>query len=289
MLKRLSIVLGVILALVGVVTTKIFLDRKTQVIQQKTKQELIQMQERQASILVANVDIPPGVAITPNMLGMEVIPKEYVQPKAVSAPERILGMVAAVPISKGEQITLSKLILPQQQTKTLALSTPVGKRAISISVDNLSSLVGLIRPGDYVDVIAMIPLPELSSDGKQTSKVKAVSLFQNVLVLAVGQETSRQPAQAERREDSSTSLITLALLPSEANLIAFVQEQAKIRLVLRSPIDSQIELVQPAGWDTLFQYIAPQALTKSTADKGSSVKYIEIHRGLNKERVPLSE
>jgi hypothetical protein len=44
--------------------------------------------------------------------------------------------------------------------------------------------------------------------------------------------------------------------PQEANLLTFAQEaQGKIRLVLRSPADAQIEPAEPASWDTLFQKI----------------------------------
>jgi len=81
-------------------------------------------------------------------------------------------------------------------------------------------------------------------------------------------------------------LITLALGSAEANLVAFVQEQGKMRLVMRSPADAKIEPVAPATWDSLFQYIMPQKEVQPTADTN---EYIEVLRGLSKERMPLSK
>jgi pilus assembly protein CpaB len=200
-------------------------------------------------------------------------------------------MITIAPVSKGEQITLSKLSYTRQ-AGGLAEATPVGKRAITVSVDNLSSLAGMIKPGDYVDVIAMIPVPATGTDGKPTTQTAVLPLFQNVLVLAVGQEIGQvisaesRYKQAERSEPSP--LITLALSPQEANLIAFVQEQSKIRLVLRSPADSKIEPVQITSWDTLFQYVMPKDISKTELPKEEG-PFVEIYRGLNKERIILSK
>jgi hypothetical protein len=77
-------------------------------------------------------------------------------------------------------------------------------------------------------------------------------------------------------------VITLALSAQEANLIAFVQEQGKIRLILRSPGDTQVQPVAPASWDTLFRTVMPQAFTQPQEDTKPQKK-VEIYRGLQKE------
>jgi len=304
--KRLIIIISaVILAGIAVFLIGIYLNQERQAIQMQTKTELSRMREMQATVLVATKDMPKGTTIESVMFETKVIPKEYLQPQAVSYAERIIGMLTLVPISKGEQITLSKLASAKQATTTsLAMATPVGKRAISISVDNASSLMGMIRPGDYVDVIGLIPVPVQTAEGKQATQAAVMSLFQNVLVLAVGRDLAT-PSTADRRYSkeaetvSSSPLFTLALLPQEASLIAFVQEQGKIRLVLRSPADSRIEPVQPASWETLFQYLIPQlsqgkeqgSVTQEAQIQAAKEKpkEIEIYRGLKKETLTLSK
>ncbi len=233
------------------------------------------------------------------MFTTEIVINKYVQPQAVTSSDRIAGMVTIAPISKNEQITLSKLSFAKQ-AGGLAEVTPVGKRAITISIDNIAALAGMIKAGDYVDVIAMLPESAQTSEGKQVTQLTIIPLFQNVLVLAIGQETSALPRERTRNRETEASaekkesspLITIALEPQEANLITFVQEQGKIRLTMRSPADSKVEQTHPANWETLLQYLAsksPAAKEKEAQAKElpQPVGYVEIYRGLNKEKVPL--
>ena len=86
-------------------------------------------------------------------------------------------------------------------------------------------------------------------------------------------------------QQESNQLITLALSPQDAGLIAFVQEQGKIRLTLRSPADAKVEQVQPATWETLFKYLMPQNQTQEVVKPENPDDYVEVYHGLNKERV----
>lgn len=296
------LIIGVVFALAAVFMVKNYLQQQRQDMQEQTKKTISQIQENQVAVLVATKDILPNTMIEPDMLTTVIVPSQYLQPQAAGSLARISGMVAVVPINKGEQITLSKLSSPsrlQAQTgRGLAEATPVGKRAITISVDNISGLAGMINPGNYVDVIATVPVPMQGADGKQVKQDIVVPLFQNVLVIAVGQETAistQAPAEARYKKEEkkeASPLITLALSPSEANLIAFIQEQGRLRLVLRSPIDSQIQQIPPANWDTLFQHIMPQEKVQQDKEKEilpeEKKTYVEIYRGLNKEKIPLS-
>lgn len=294
--QRLFLVVGIVMALLSVFMVKVYLDQQRQLMQEQAKRDLSKIQANQTAVLVAKKDIPRGVVIASELLEVAIVPHQYVQPQAVTSLDRISGMFTAVPISKGEHITLSKLIWSKEAARgSLAMATPVGKRAITISVDNIAALAGMIKPGDYVDVIVFLPVPVQTPEGKPATQIAVMPLFQNILVLAVGQETGVIPTpesesrykKEEKKEISS--LITLALGPQETNLIAFVQEQGKIRLVLRSPADSQIQPVQPASWETVFQYVMPQEAAKPEAKKEEprEIGFVEIYRGLNKEKVPL--
>lgn len=292
-----------ILGLFAIFITNMYLGQQRQEIEVRTQQKMTRMQEMQASVLVANRDIPKGTTIAEGMFEPKVIPKEYLQPQAVTYPERIIGMVTVAPISPGEQITLSKLVSSKQVATggSLAMATPMGKRAISIPVDNISSLMGMIKPGDYVDVIGHIPIPVKMPDGRQEVQIAVMPLFQNVLVLTVGRSMVAESPSDSRYgagEDAAVaSMITLALSPQESNLIAFVQEQGKIRFVLRSPADSRIEPIQAASWESLFQYLMPQAPgtqpEEAQAQEAGVLtqekpREVEVYRGLKKEIIYIS-
>ena len=302
------LIVGVVLAVVVVFLIKVYLDQQRQQAEEEAQRKAVKLQQSQTSVLVARQDIPKGTAITSELLTPKIVPKEYVVPQAVTSLDRISGMVTVAPIAKDEQIALSKLMLPREAHTGggLAEATPVGKRAITINVDNITASVGgMVKPGDYVDIIASLPVPSVTADGKQITQVATVPLFQNVLILAVGQQISAFTAAPEaggatrygspqqpQAQPQTSSLITLALSPQEASLAAFAQEQGKLRLVLRSPADSQMQPLRPVGWEALFQYLMPkdvQATVKPAAKPEEPSEYVEVYRGLKKEKVPLSK
>lgn len=291
--QKIILIAGVVLALVAVVMVKTYIDQQVQVNRQRDQQVLQQRMAEQTPVLVAATDIPRGTTLTPDMVKASVVPNQYVQPQAVTSLDRVAGMVTIAPFAGGEQITLSKLSM-QKGSGALADVTPIGKRAITVQADNMASLLGMIKAGDYVDVFAVMPMPVQNAEGKLESQVAVVPLFQNVLVLAVGQQVGAAGA-ARRGEEAprpaGNEPITMALSPQDASLIAFVQEQGKLRLTLRSPGDSNVEQMQPASWDTLFQHIIPpeQRNAKPQPKDELPEGYVEVYRGLNKEKVPLSK
>jgi pilus assembly protein CpaB len=301
--QRIILIAGVVLGLIAIYFINVYLNQQRQIYQEEIRRLVTNVQTAQTNqvgVLVAKQDIPRGTAIGPEMLETKNFPREYVAPQAVTSLDRISGMVAVTQIPQGEQITLSKLAYPRQ-VGGLAEVTPVGKRAITINVDNLASLAGMVKPGNYVDLIAMLPVPVQIAEGKQATQIASVPLFQNVLVLAVGQETGSVRAtgaegryakgEAGQQRQEASSLITLALSPEEANLVSFVQEQGKFRLVLRSPADSQMQPLRPITWDALFQYLVPSQTAKQPREETEATAggYVEIYRGAKKERVPLSK
>ena len=299
--QHIFLIAGVILAIVAALMVNTYIEQQKQAAQKQAKISLANMQANQTAVLVAKQDIPKGSAIEAAMLETSIIPNKFMQPNAATSLDRVAGMVTVANISKGEQITLSKLANLQQKAGggNLAGVTPVGKRAITVSVDTISSVAGMIKPGDYVDVFAMVPVPVQNAEGKQENQVAVLPLFQNVLVLAVGQDTgdTTQTSRYSKKEEgpSGSGLITLALGPQESSLMAFVQEQGKIRLVLRSPADAQVDSVQPASWETLFRYVMPQPTPQQIEEQKrasletSETASVEIYRGLNKEKIPLSK
>ncbi|MFA5092483.1 MAG: Flp pilus assembly protein CpaB [Candidatus Omnitrophota bacterium] len=293
--QKLILISGVVLGIVAIVMTKMYLDQQQEEIRAKAKKAVANMQANQVAVLVAKKDIPVGVVIDSNMLETAIVPNQYVQPQAVTSLDRIAGMITIAPIAKDEQVSLSKLVTSKKAGGgDLSGVTPAGKRAISIVVDNISSLSGMIRPNDYVDVLATIQVPAHGADGQVVNQMAVVPLFQNILVLAVGSDTGGPASDSSRYADkgpSGNTLITLALGPQESNLIAFVQEQGKIRLIMRSPADAKVEQMPPASWDTLFQYIAPQQQFNpdDQAEPVDTTEYVEVLRGLNKEKIPISK
>lgn len=295
--RRLPLIIALACGILAILSLNSYIKRRENEIWERIKQAQRQAQPTQPAsqmgiVLVAGKDIPPQVPITPADLLIKEIPLEYIQPQAVGSLDEVIGQIASVSIVAGEQILKTKLLPPGKIGKSLSEITPSGKRAMNVSVDNMASIANLIRPGDYVDVLALIALPETADQsGAKSSAQRLISLFQNVEVLAVGGEfvAPSKISQTARKEQAKaisagSGTVTLALSPQEAALLSFVQEHGKIKLTLRSSEDIQKEAIKPADWDTLFQYLYP---SKEGGEGQRPV--VEVYRGLNKEIIPLSE
>ena len=294
-----SLLISLVVASIALLIMNVYIGQQKQRMEEQAKRAILEAQSNQVAVLVAKQDISRGLEINADMFDTAVIPRQFIQPQAVSSLDRIAGMITVAPISAGEQITLTKLTYSKQTLGGLAEVTPVGKRAITISVDEIASLARMVKPGDYVDIIAYIPLPVQTAKGQQGTQETMLPILQNVLVLAVGQqigtftEADSQGRGAAKKAEAASPLVTIALDPTEASILAFLQEQSKLRLVLRSPADSKIQLVKPVSWDAVLQYLIPrlESYQKPAEKEEPSLpsKYIEIYRGLSKDKIPLSE
>ncbi|TAM37613.1 Flp pilus assembly protein CpaB [bacterium] len=278
--KYLPLIIGGICGLIAVILINNYIKQQTE----EAKKIVAQSQKNLVTVVVAKQDIPAGAAIKGTMLAEATLNRNMVQPRAAVSIDRVVDKIAIAPIAKGEQVLLNKVTV-SEESGSLAMKVPSGKRAVTVSVDNISSVGGMLRPGDHVDIMGMVPIPTLNAEGKQVNQLATMPLFQDVLVLAVGQEFMNvSTPRKEERTVSASPVITFALSPQEANLIVFVQEQGKIRLVLRSPGDTQVQPVVPASWDTLFRTVMPQAFPQDKAAAPvKPKKTVEIFRGLNKE------
>lgn len=151
-----------------------------------------------------------------------------------------------------------------------SLVMPPGKRALTIQVDTLAAVGGLITPGDFVDVIATLRMPEKAkAEGKGKAKDVITVLFQDLQVLAVGALFKPVGGSElyENRQKSKSVNVTLAVSPEEAGLLTFAQANGTLQLSLRSPSEQGHQLLQVASWDTLSDYILDKQGTELTAPK----------------------
>jgi pilus assembly protein CpaB len=210
------------------------------------------------NVAVAAQDIPAGTRLTEDMLKIAPVAPETLLEGTYTEVPALAGFVTRYPVATGEQITLAKIGIEAGNEDGLSFIIPDGQRAIAASVTQVSSVGGLLLPGNRVDVIAVF---DETGQGSQDGD-KAVTLFQNIEVLAVaqvteepvapaqsaegeevagGQPLAQQPQDAEPQPDATT--VTLALTPQQAQLLALAQEEGKVWLSLR-PFgdDGQVQL-----------------------------------------------
>lgn len=133
---------------------------------------------------------------------------------------------------------------------SIALKTPAGKRAVTIRIDSLAAVGGLINPGDFVDIIGDLNVPGQEIDKKTVTAM----IFQGLEVLAVNTNVN-DPGDYDDQQAQPSLRITLAVDPQEAGLLSFADKNGSLELALRSPDDTDHETVKANTWKTLADYV----------------------------------
>jgi pilus assembly protein CpaB len=271
--KKLSIILSLVLATMGAVMISNYLSQ--------TEKKFVK-EEKKAYVLVATVNIPAGTTIDETMVKFDAVPEKYIQPKALNSQSLAIGKRAIADIFPGEQIMSTKLTLAVKDT-SLAMRTPQGKRAMTVTIPFLSAVGGKVRPGDYVDVVGNFPY-NAQVDGKQVTEIVSVTLFQNILVLGI---EGGAPAERGKPAPAPTDLmITFALSPKEIALLTYAIDQGKLRLVLRPPLETAIEPVAPVEVNSMWRYVFSNLGQEFTANKEDKISVVSAQKQEKKPEPP---
>lgn len=211
-----------------------------------------QVEVAQIQVAVASRQIPVGTLIQQDMVKLVGWPASSPVAGAFSSVESLANRGAIVTIAENEPITEAKLA-PKEAGAGMAPTIPPGMRAMSIRVDDVVGVAGFVLPGSRVDLLVSIS----SQDRSMTRTVVS-----NVLVLTAG---TRYDQDASRKEAKPipTSVVTLAVVPEDAERIALAQTVGRVVLALRNPVDTtptETRGVQLAG---LFGAPAPPPVEKT--------------------------
>lgn len=211
-------------------------------------------------VVVAAKDIDRHARLDETVLEIRRIPRKYVQPHAITGADlsSALGQVAASPIIEGEQILTTKLLRFGRATG-LALKLNPGMRAVSVQLDDVAGIAGLIKPNDRVDILATFDF-----GNKTRSENYTYTLFQNVSVLAINDNmgegySSLVRGKGDKKKNGmdfvpkakrDTFVATLAMTPEDAQNLLLAQTIGDVALSLRglseSDAVSQLEPATPA-------------------------------------------
>jgi pilus assembly protein CpaB len=243
--------------------------------------ELEQKRKFGSEVLVVKAvkDIKEQETILEDMLTLVKIPKAFLEPAAVSIDrseakeeseedeeisdekkskliKSVIGTVAIVPIRKDEQITRNKLTEPNIRTGLAPQISPK-RRAISIPVNDITGVAKLVKPGDRVDLVAVIDL-----GGEKTNKI-AKTILQDVTLLATGRRITNNVARTievdpvggkekirSLAEDFSFNTVTLEVDPIQAQMIALILAggDSSLYLLLRNSDDMGFMAAQSASY-----------------------------------------
>jgi Flp pilus assembly protein CpaB len=179
------------------------------------------------SVLVANQLIPKGTVgdavASSGLFRPTAISSDNVQSSAVTDAAALSGKVAARDIYPGQQIVASDFVTGGDDLRGRIQGS---ERAISIPLDGSHGILGELKQGDHVDVMAGF---NATNGGSGTSQPVLKTLIENVLVLAA--PTSFSTTTNSGKDGN----VTLRLTAPQAAKVAYASDQGKVWLVLRPP------------------------------------------------------
>lgn len=181
-------------------------------------------------VLVAASDIPEGEALQVDMIARRPVPEQFVTSSVVrpDSAATVLGQKLLVPVQAGDPLLWSSFEVARG-VERLSSVVQQHARAVTIETSEAQAVGGWVRPNDHVDVIATFREPG-------TEELSALTLLQNVVVVATGDLAGSVPPRAT--EDVRD--VSLLLLPEEAELVVLAQEIGRLTLVLRNPEDIEV-------------------------------------------------
>jgi pilus assembly protein CpaB len=230
---------------------------------------------RRVQVLSVVQPIERGALVTADALAVSEVPIAYVEQRAVRASEKskIVGIRTAHSLDAQDTLLWSDLAISSESRDLSSLVVP-GKRAVTVRASEAGSDPagsGLLRPGDYVDVL--VTLRDESMDNKGSS---AVVLLQRVLVLAVGSKTEPQgfaEARNERNHAQRERELTLSLKTEEVQLLSLARERGTLSVALRGPNDTKIiEGVADMPASMLYDKKSRESVQRARTDNQAPIR-----------------
>jgi len=218
--NRLWIVLGVALAigLAAALGARSYLAGRLAAIEAQGKGRLVE-------VVVAKVDLAKGERLSSDNLALRPVPADFVHSLALRPEQfdRVDGKALAFDAKAGEAILWG--MVEGTRVPTFSARVAPGRRAITVPVDEINAISGLLEPGDLIDLVLT-----LDHEGRK----RVFPLMQGVTVMATGQRALDDPRSGESRQYAT---VTLDADPREARNLIAARELGKLTALLRHPQD----------------------------------------------------
>ena len=177
----------------------------------------------EVAYVVASKELLAGSLISTDTVSQRNIPSDYQQSNGVLATDfgSIDGLPLKVDLKPGDIIMYSMV----DAKKDIAKLIPLGRRALTIPVDDESSISTMLKPGDLIDLMVTLQSAE---------KTATVPLMQGVKILATGKQTD---VSDEVSGTTGYTNITLDVSADDAKNITLATSMGRISAILRNPDD----------------------------------------------------
>lgn len=232
-----------------------------------------------AEVVVAKRDLERGAVVTPESMAVRPVPAD-VLPGSVVRPERFgqhVGARLAVPMRSGEPLLSSAIV--GGDVGTFSSRIRPGIRAMSILVDEVNSVSGMLQPGDRIDLLFTVRPP--GAPGQPPAQEVTGTLMQDLAVLATGRQVRAgvdgvDGVGGAGREGGSNALrhftaITVEVSAEQAQRLIVAQRTGKLTAMLRHPDDRQPLRAPALDLNTLLGLTPAQARREIVQASGPEI------------------
>jgi pilus assembly protein CpaB len=200
------------------------------------------------TVVVATTSLGFGAPLTPDNVTEAAWPANMIPEGAFASVQDLLKdgrRVVLSPLTRNEPVLRAKVTEPGQRG---SLSTLIeeGKRAVTVSVDDVRGVAGFIFPGDFVDVVLT---RTASGDAPNFSEV----ILQHVKVLAIDQLAGNQ-----QEKPTVAKAVTVEVTSEQSLKILLATNIGRLSLVLRQTAEGQSGPARRVTEHDLFLSEPPQ-------------------------------
>jgi pilus assembly protein CpaB len=232
-------------------------------------------------VIVAASDLQVGVKIEDKDIRLVRFTSSDLPDGVFHLKTKVVGRGVVLPISRGEFILTNKLA-GENAGSGLPSLIPPGMRAVSVRVNDTTSVSGFVQPGTHVDVL-------LTGNPQGSNEQQTTTVLSDIAVVATGQRLERNSAG----EAQSAPVVTLLVSPDDAQRLTLASSQGHIQLALRNPLDTKQEDVAASKANSLYKISEPTAAaTPRSRPKHVAVQAppptptaytVEVYKGDKKE------
>lgn len=194
-------------------------------------------------VIKAVANIPENTMITQDMVASVDTISTEVLATSTDSMEAVVGKYAGTTIYAGEQINVNRLVdQGGSSVSSFAYKLPEGMRTATISVSAESSVAGLLKVGDHVDVLYKNP---------NTEDIKYI--VNNVEIGALDTTITNSTAEDGTQQTASWTTVTLFVTPDTAKILNDAGS-ANLTLTLRNPQDEDVVDSSTSHMDDIINY-----------------------------------
>ena len=238
---------------------------------------LLKKKEVLVAVVVASTNLPKGSKITSQNMSVRKLPKKYVYAAAVKPGEFALfeGRFLEEELNSGTP--LLKTMVKKEFSSDFSDTINEGRRAMTIQVDEVNTINGFVRPGNYVDIFAKL-------ESESTGEPAIIPVLQRVRVMATGKsadgEFREKYIYGGQANPFTYTTMTFDVSPKEAALLKTAQANGDLLALLRNRNDKGGANFTRVAAGELFSNAA--SLVKKNAllaSVGAADSYCEIKQG----------